>query len=499
MKRGSITPFCALSLLLVAAFLFVLLESTRVYGLERFAALKAEAAVDSVCGEYQPYLWQEYGLLFLDGAYGTTNFSMAYVIESLESYMELNENTADLFQLTRGEVLLEGYALATDEEGELFLSYVAERQKESLPMAVAVDLYHDYQNAQKVYERQEETDEAVELAEETIKEAKTEWIAREEQAKEEKKKEGKEVEEEIWVPDTSSVDTILSNAKKMQSSGILNQIFEELSVVSAQSSMPFDRLSGREKETGTMYFTGTGDWYRKLLVLDYLEDHFANYTSPKEGHMLQYEMEYVIGGKNTEWENLENVLGKILLIREAANMISILQDQEKTAWIAETAAAVGVLAGENPIAVKAVEVGIMSAWAYMESVLDVRTLVSGGVIPLIKQKEEWTTNSDQIFTVFDKQAKAKECKNGMDYTAYLKQLLFLMENKELAYRMMEVMEIGMRQQEAYANCRMDYMLVMQKFQVCFESRPVFSSLVSIGKPFAGTYRFKREIERSYLP
>ena len=35
MKRGSITPFCALSLMLVASFLLVLLESARVYTLDR--------------------------------------------------------------------------------------------------------------------------------------------------------------------------------------------------------------------------------------------------------------------------------------------------------------------------------------------------------------------------------------------------------------------------------------------------------------------------------
>ena len=70
MRRGSITPFCAMSLMLIASLLLTLLEGARVYGLECYADMKAETGMDSVCGEYQPFLWQQYGLLFLDGAYG---------------------------------------------------------------------------------------------------------------------------------------------------------------------------------------------------------------------------------------------------------------------------------------------------------------------------------------------------------------------------------------------------------------------------------------------
>ena len=66
----------------------MLLESARFRGLDYCATLKAEAAIDSVCAEYQPYLWQEYGLLFLDGAYGAEEFSVGYVLEQLADYME---------------------------------------------------------------------------------------------------------------------------------------------------------------------------------------------------------------------------------------------------------------------------------------------------------------------------------------------------------------------------------------------------------------------------
>ena len=120
MKRGSITPFCALSLMLVASFLLVLLESARVYTLDRFATLKAESGIDSVCAEFQPLLWQQYGLLFLDGAYGTEYFSMDYVSETLTEQIDKSNKTKlglNLLSLEVSEVTLMGYALATDNRG----------------------------------------------------------------------------------------------------------------------------------------------------------------------------------------------------------------------------------------------------------------------------------------------------------------------------------------------------------------------------------------------
>lgn len=513
MKRGSVTVFCTLSLMLIASLLFALLESARLYGLDRYAAMKAGTAIDSVCAEYQPYLWKQYGLLFLDGAYGTEQFSMGYVMEQLENSMEANCETtgwlqdwlgSDLFRLKKGEVLLEGYALATDDEGELFLNYVAEREKENLPLGVAEDLYRRYQQADEL-EQYGGIESSIAEAQETIAEAKCQWIARQEE--ERKRKENEENEEEdtleptpvIPVPDTSALDNLLDAVQQMLSSGTLNAIFGDLSGISGKTSRPQNDLQTREKEVGTVYLKTDKDWYQKLLVLNYLEEYFANYASPNNQHFLCYEMEYVLCGKDTEWENLDSALECILLLREAANVTYLLQDSEKMMQAEEMAGLVGALAGGNPGVVKAVQLGIIAAWAYMESVLDVRMLVAGGVIPLIKQESEWTSSKESLFAAFDKNAKAKKCESGLSYTDYLKQLLFLTDNKKIAYRMMEVMELGMQSQEEYKNCRMDYMIAMLRFQVNFESEPVFSSLVSLGNVYRGKYIFTKEIERSYVP
>ena len=159
MKRGSITPFCAMSLLLIASLLFALLEVARIYGLDSYATMKAQTVMDSVCAEYQPFLWKQYGLLFLDGAYGTEYFSMDYVTDSLENHMAANCSSGgwlqekmgtNLFQIEPGKVQLLGYALAADDEGETFLNYIAAREKENMPFQIVEDLYHQFQKRQEL-------------------------------------------------------------------------------------------------------------------------------------------------------------------------------------------------------------------------------------------------------------------------------------------------------------------------------------------------------------
>ena len=149
-RKGSLTPFCALMLILILSLLFVLLESARVYGLQQFSDRKVNASIDSVCAEFQPYLWQQYGVLLLDGSYGTEKFSPGYMLGQLEQELEKNCDTLqagglDLFRLSVKEVLLEGYGLITDDNGELFLNYIAEREKENLPLGIAEELYGQYQ------------------------------------------------------------------------------------------------------------------------------------------------------------------------------------------------------------------------------------------------------------------------------------------------------------------------------------------------------------------
>ena len=105
---------------------------------------------------------------------------------------------------------------------------------------------------------------------------------------------------------------------------------------------------------------------------------------------MKYELEYMICGKDDDSENLKGTITRILLIRCAANFAYLMTSPAKQS---EALAAAATMAGftVNPAIVEAVKYGLLAGWAYCESVLDLRTLMDGEKIPIIKSDETWTS------------------------------------------------------------------------------------------------------------
>lgn len=102
-------------------------------------------------------------------------------------------------------------------------------------------------------------------------------------------------------------------------------------------------------------------------------------------------MEYILCGKDTDKKNLESSIERLMRMREAANVAHIIADREKLNQTLMIATSLAGFSG-NPAVVKIVQIGVVAAWAYVESILDLRTLLSGGKISLIKSAAEWTTD-----------------------------------------------------------------------------------------------------------
>lgn len=122
-----------------------------------------------------------------------------------------------------------------------------------------------------------------------------------------------------------------------------------------------------------------------LFFREYLLKQFSDYRNQSESEVLQYEMEYLIAGKDSDVANLAGVAERMLAIREVANYIYLKGDAEKTA-LANTIALVTAGWTANPAVVKVVEEGILVAWAFSESIKDVKTLLKGGKGSFFKRK-----------------------------------------------------------------------------------------------------------------
>lgn len=500
-KRGSITIFSAMCIMLLASFLFALLEAARTYGLDAYADMKSELSLDSACAEYQPYLWEKYHLLCLDGAYGGKQFSMDHVAGILHQRAAENLNTIkskknvlNIFAMKAGNVVPESFQVLTDGDGAVFLQQIAVYMKENLPLETARTIYEKYKQGEKV-EADQGGKNSVENADAAIKEARKQ------------KTEASETEPgsaELGLAETGTADTEaevkenpLDIVLGLKSNPILEMIIGDTSEISNNQIQQDSSLLQRNVQKGTEYNFDKINWYEKILILEYIDRYFFNYQDRIKDHALAYEMEYILCGKEDDRSNLEGTVNRLLLLREAANVTYIVSNNDKLNQAAAIANALAGFTG-NPGIIKVVQVGVVAAWAYLESIQDVRALLSGDKIALIKSNDQWTVDTGHLLESFQSSSKAKNCTNGLTYQQYLKQLLFLERNKKLAYRTMDIMERNACLNTQYANCRMDYMISSFSCTFEFESEPLFFRLIMTGTNDIGRLRFLKPRKFSYF-
>lgn len=525
--KGSITVFAALALSLVASFLFALLESARVYGLDTWAEMKSELGIESVCAEYQSELWDKYELLCLDGAYGGSDFSMEYVTGTLKSRIDKNLKTGDgcLFDLVLSDLEVGEYQLLTDGKGDVFLHRISDYMKENLPSEVLERLYKRYEEAQRI-EEENSAENAVEDARESLEKAREEQTVAEAGVAD---RAGTGIDtvagqgaasgvtgqgeatagaaggakagqggagSSIDVDRTDEGENLLEFVLDAKSNMVLGMVGQNLNEISVKKLSDANRLTKRNLQQGTMKESVDIGWQDKVLVLEYLEEHCSDYISPSEESALSYEMEYILCGKDSDKANLEGAANRLLLMREAANIVHIVSDAGKVKdamFIAEnTAGFTG-----NPAIIKAVQVGIVAAWAYLESIEDVRALLAGDKIALIKSDEQWTLQLENLVDIFSATSKAKNCENGLTYQDYLKVVLFAMGKEKLAKRAMDLFEQNIRQIPGCESFCMDHMICRMSYGLTYQSEPRFLSFMTIGKNSSNCYWFKKQVQFSY--
>lgn len=130
-KKASITVFLTMLILLSASFFFALLETARIRGLGTKADIVSDAALESVFAEYQKEVYENYGLLMLDCAYGNGNFA----IENVERHLQeknlnnLKQSDKELYGMYLTDCKISRYQLLTDDGGNVFRHLAAQTAK----------------------------------------------------------------------------------------------------------------------------------------------------------------------------------------------------------------------------------------------------------------------------------------------------------------------------------------------------------------------------------
>lgn len=230
---------------------------------------------------------------------------------------------------------------------------------------------------------------------------------------------------------------LLEKLQEMADKGILGLVLPDNAEVSSGiipiNSSPSHRISYQQKQAKIL---------DKAMTAEYCQVFFNHFCDTGEKDTA-YELEYLLAGKELDEANLIQTVKQLLAVREGLNLIHIMGDYEKRSQAKKVAASIVGVTGILPL-VSITAFLIMGVWAFAEAVADVKILLSGGKIPLLKKKTDWTLSLDEIFSfaVTGKIDGLEKKESGLDYPQYLTIFLLASPGTQLLYRMMDVIEMN---------------------------------------------------------
>jgi len=462
-KKGSITIFSVLSMLLVAALLCTLLEGARYHELKRLSKLQTHLALESVFAGYNRYLWEEYHLLAVNRENVEEALYLAGGGRVAEKSLGLNVLG---FQVSGVEE--KGYTLLTDGKGAAYIHTVSTYMKENFVYEAAASVYEQYEQVQELLENCEWDISKITEALEGLEEANTNLSSKDAVLEDKKLSSLKEDS------DVKRIESLLKGVKEALDKGILTLVIQDTASLSNKEIDLTESVSKRLLQEGKNSRIEETEWLDRVLLQQYFLNYMSSYCNEKDGRALTYELEYLLGGKPSDKENMQVLVSQLLALRGAINLTYLLSDTAKVQEVSLLAAAVAG-ASLNPVFVELVKMALLTAWALAEAVLDVRAILDGKQIALLKNRDLWTLDLEDIGSMANGYAMAKSSTAGADYKEYLGMLLFFQEETELAMRGMSVQEAAVRKEKELQEFKMDSLMVWTDVEIRYKVSPLFPS------------------------
>ncbi len=487
MRKGSITLYLCLILLALLSLIGAALVSSRYAAGRVVLSSAAEQGMYSLFSRFDRTLFDEYGILALDGGYNSSELKLGSLKEEAEETVEFLTGGSDaligpdnLMHLSceKGEVT--GYTLLTDNEGEFLKNQMA-RALTGKKTAAAVQKIRDqlteYSPDWKKLEQEGDSmdTEGTEAAYDSLgapaaEGEETAFFFLPEVSEQSNIQAVLCAQED---PGSSSpgglIQTESENPIEMirgiQKLGILNLVLPKGTLVSA-GTIESDRVSERTLQTGMgIIHENDSTVVDKVVLLEYLLDSFDDFTEAGEEETagLKYQVEYAVGQKESDSENLIAVLNRLLIIREASNYLYLLQDPVKQQEVHSAAITVSSLLGltvTEPVVAEMLRL----CWAYGESILDLRELLEGGKIPLVKDAASWQLSLNMLGHLQEDLTEQHSSENGLNYQWYLRLLLAAEEEEDLTFSLMDLLEHSIRNEDGREDFRLDNCVVSMTIQ-----------------------------------
>ena len=276
--------------------------------------------------------------------------------------------------------------------------------------------------------------------------------------------------------------SFIRKVRKTYQTGLLDMVAGEVSEKAVNKetlpSVTCNRESSSTEEEESFVDKST----QKLLFCEYIREHFGCFTNVKEENVLDYEMEYILAGKDNDRDNLSSAVTKLVLLRCGSNLLSLMMDNEKQAEIRLLAAEIAGATLQIYVA-KIVELVLTLIWALAEAMIDAQQLLKGKRVPMIKQTDDWYFSLEGLRNFTGEEDGGDGIDQGLSYEEYL-MILLLMEGKEKqVFQTMDVIQANLCDAET-EEFRIKDCLAGVTFEAKFTAPGVFAGLPVVRRTFA---------------
>lgn len=474
-----LTVYLALCMTLILALCLALIEGARHNGGRLEAECVSEIALQSVLAEYHRELLEQYNIFAIDSSYGTEDCGIKNVEAHLQRYLRKNFCYDEVFLsgifykdflgLDMETALLPGARFLTDYRGEVFRQCAVDAIKDDVGMG----LFEELQGWMTTIEVN---------GLESDKWAQEKKMLDEEIAS----YNGTVIEMEDGSLEKADVFNPTDAIEERRRLGILRQVTDEESLSKrgfSASGLAGERMLEGNVNRGNMHrkeTEGLETLVESFLFREYLLKYMGRYGAEQEEDVLKYQVEYLVVGAENDVDNLRAIANRLCIIREAANVMYLMGNEAKRAEIAlvsEVVCSLIMLPELSPL----MEAAILLGWAYAESVYDVKTLLDGGKVPLLKSDASWYYGLETALAGnFYGRGQATE---GLGYGDYLRIFMMLTEEDLLTVRAMNMVEADIRNTPGNASFRLDACIVAVDAEIEIKSTYGYRYAVKLQKSY----------------
>ena len=167
------------------------------------------------------------------------------------------------------------------------------------------------------------------------------------------------------------------------------------------------------------------------LLGEYSLRFFHSYHKEESAHTTPYsnakglEVEYLLHGKKSDYENLSAQVTSLLAFRESMNFIHIMSDPEKLEAVEEFVTSFLAITA-NPVVIAVFSAFVIGIWAFAQSLLDVKELLNDERVPLMHSLESWSLSLNHLldFLSYLSGEEIPRENIGLSYEDYLRISLF---------------------------------------------------------------------------